>query len=292
MANENTTEFLDVIVNITESDVETVSESTVDTVVSPIADSDVFVEFKPVIENVVDHTIIPENPNTTLGQEIYVHVPLATSKIKGIASFESTDFRINGGHISLRNKIPSQIIAGMTIDENGLLTIIYNDGTEVYYQFPIKYENPIYRKLLTIIGFKSDSFVEMSSEIDGVEYTEYWLALPPKITNFNDADFITAVDEVDVFDDDGHVLNGYKTKDTDVFKAEDGSVLIMSPEPFDGRITLLGGAVFEGKYLLPEGGDKNDILIKLSDQDYDCGWDKSSANNPEVSSEDLLAAFK
>jgi hypothetical protein len=172
------------------------------------------------------------------------------------------------------------------------LTIIYNDGTEVYYQFPIKYENPIYRKLLTIIGFKSDSFVEMSTEIDGVEYKEYWLALPPKITNFDDADFITAVDETDVFDDDGHVLNGYKTKDCDVFKAEDGSVLIMTDKPFDGRITLLGGAIFEGKYLLPEGGDKNDVLIKLSDQDYDCGWDKSSANNPEVSSEDLLAAFK
>lgn len=292
MANENTTDFLDVTISFNESDVEVVNDLITDAVVSPIADSEAIAELEPVIENVVEHVVTPENPNTTLSQEIFVHIPLATHKIKGIASFERSDFFVNNGHVSLRTKLPNQIIVNMSIDDNGLLTIFYGDGTEVYYQFPIKFENPIYRKLLTIVGFKKESFVEMVTTVDDTEYHEYWLTLPPNITKFSDADFITSVDEVDVINDEDYIINGYRTKNCDVFKSEDGGVLIISDEPFDGRITLLGGAIFEGKYLLPEGGKENDILIKLSDNDYDCGWKPSGEYNPEVSYEDLINAFK
>lgn len=82
------------------------------------------------IQTIVEMAILPEVPTVQYGQQVYIHVPIASYNIPGIASFCDRHFSIVGNKIFLSDDILNQaniihvsVLPVDNIDKNSIYVV-------------------------------------------------------------------------------------------------------------------------------------------------------------------------
>lgn len=76
-------------------------------------------------ENIFQQVIKPVTPKVLAQERIYVHVPQASVTNKGIATYDATQFQVNGGVVKIRQNDPMAIPTIIQIDKDDF---VYENG--------------------------------------------------------------------------------------------------------------------------------------------------------------------
>ena len=175
-------------------------------------------------QNVLEKLIIPETPRTTDMQKVMVYIPMATHTVEGIAKFNPNDFSFTDAGVTLKYDL-SKVVVDFDVNvATGEGTISYSDNTKFTFVFPTVHEDVFKTSLTTQITFAKNSFLKSENA--------YHLVFTKDKTNQVNSNFITQVEEL--------VENsGYKVVIVDTFKGNDGSIILTTVEPFDGKISIV-----------------------------------------------------